>query len=96
MRYSRSILFIPKAARYSTVLIRRSSCSSEIIRVTRTHTAPAGQLAPDLVEVGQGEHSLRPRQVLGQAILGIERGTPLSEIKRVYRKQALPTPPWVL
>ena len=51
--------------RSATVARRRSRCDR-----SRSQAAPCGgreQLAPHLIEIGQREHGLRPRQVFGQA-----------------------------
>src|ERR1039458_1997025 len=61
----------PVAGRWSRALARAG--------IARSQAAPRlcrKQPAPDLVEIGQGKHGLRPRQVLGQAAVSDLGETP--------------------
>src|SRR3981081_1988392 len=56
----------------SRLWVARSGHSHYYFRVAGSQGAPRcgrEQLVPDLVKVGEGEHGLRPRQILGQAAI---------------------------
>src|ERR1700733_12737878 len=56
----------------SRLLAARSGHSHYYFRLAGSQGAPLSgreQLMPDLVKVGEGEHSLRPRQILRQAAI---------------------------
>jgi hypothetical protein len=61
-----------KERRQGSRLLAARSGHSHYFRLAGSQGAPRSgreQLMPDLVKVGQCEHGLRPRQILGQAAI---------------------------